>query len=293
LIPAVFDRYKPLIDNTLEGMFPEGNLSELDQAMKYSVCAGGKRLRPVLALCGYRVAGGGEISEVLEASCSLELFHTYSLIHDDLPAMDNDDLRRGKPTNHKVFGEAMAILAGDALQTMGARILAVHPAGSKFRSRRLKASRIILDALGNRGMARGQAIDISTKTDAFDEKSLLEMHRMKTGCLLEASLLAGAVWAGAPAGLLKILSAYAAPLGIAFQLADDILDEVSTAEKLGKTPGKDRRDKKKTLTTLWGLEKAGKKLEDYLSESLRALAPLGEEAQDLRDLARFVVQRES
>lgn len=293
MTPAVFDRYKPLIDSTLDGLFPEDGLTELDRAMKYSLCAGGKRLRPVLALCGYNVAGGEDAADVVKAACSLELFHTYSLIHDDLPAMDNDDLRRGVPTNHKVFGEAMAILAGDALQTMGAHILAVHPEGSRFRSRRLKASRIILESLGNRGMAQGQAIDISKKSGSFDEKALLEMHRMKTGSLLKASLLSGAVWAGASSKLLGTLSAYASPLGIAFQLSDDILDEVSTAEKLGKTPGKDRRDGKVTMTTLWGLDKARKKLEDYLSESLRALAPLGEEAQDLRDLARFIVQRES
>ena len=293
MTPAVFERYKPLIDRTLESFFPEGEVPELDRAMKYSVCAGGKRLRPVLALCGYKVAGGDDVADVVKAACSLELFHTYSLIHDDLPAMDNDDLRRGVPTNHKVFGEGMAILAGDALQTMGAYILAVHPEGSGFRSRRLKASRIVLEALGNRGMAQGQAIDISKKADSFDEASLLEMHRMKTGCLLEASLLAGAAWAGASSELMKILRGYSSPLGIAFQLSDDILDEVSSSEKLGKTAGKDRRDNKVTLATLWGLEKAGKKLENYLSESLRALAPLGEEAQDLRDIARFVVQRES
>ncbi|HNQ79281.1 MAG TPA: polyprenyl synthetase family protein [Acidobacteriota bacterium] len=293
MTPSVFKRFRPLIEKRLESFFPAEGITELDRAMKYSLCAGGKRLRPILALCGYRAAGGGEIEEVLTASCALEMFHTYSLIHDDLPAMDNDDLRRGVPTNHKVFGEGLAILAGDALQTMGAHILALHPEGSRFRSRRLKASRIVLEALGNRGMAQGQAIDISAKADSFGEASLLEMHRMKTGCLLEASLLAGAAWAGAASEMMKILRDYSTPLGIAFQLSDDILDEVSSSEKLGKTAGKDRRDNKVTLATLWGLEKAGKKLEDYLSESLRALAPLGEEAQDLRDIARFVVQRES
>jgi geranylgeranyl diphosphate synthase, type II len=292
LTPAVFDKYKPLIDNALEALFDPGDGSVLGKAMRYSVCAKGKRLRPVLALCGYKVAGGDTLEDVVRASCSLELFHTYSLIHDDLPAMDNDDLRRGLPTNHKVFGEAMAILAGDALQTKGAYLLAVYPSGSRYRSRRLKASRIILSALGNMGMAQGQAIDISQKPESFNEKSLLEMHWLKTGCLLQASLLSGAVWAGASRKLLKILSDYSHPLGIAFQLADDILDEVSTAEKLGKTPGKDRRDKKATLAALWGIDMSRNKLENYLSEALRALAPLGEEAQDLRDLARFVVQRE-
>jgi geranylgeranyl diphosphate synthase, type II len=293
LTPAVFDKYKPLIDSTLEALFETAGGSILDKSMNYSVCAKGKRLRPVLALCGYEAAKGDNIDEVVPAACALELFHTYSLIHDDLPAMDNDDLRRGVPTNHKVFGEAMAILAGDALQTLGSYLLVVHPAGSRYRSRRLKASRIILSALGNRGMAQGQAIDISNKPESFDEKALLEMHWLKTGCLLQASLLSGAVWAGASRKLLKTLSDYSKPLGIAFQLADDILDEVSTAEKLGKTPGKDRRDKKITLATLWGIEKSRKKLENYLSDALRALTPLGEEAQDLRDLARFVVQRES
>ena len=151
----------------------------------------------------------------------------------------------------------------------------------------------ILRAVGIEGMAQGQAIDISQKSESFDENSLLEMHRLKTGCLLEASLLSGAIWAGAPKRLLKILSDYARPLGIAFQLADDILDEISTPEKLGKTPGKDKRDNKVTLVTLWGMDKSKKRLENYLSESLRALAPFGGEAQDLRDIARFVVQREN
>jgi geranylgeranyl diphosphate synthase, type II len=293
LTPAVFDKCKPLIEESLKSLFENINGSTLDKAMSYSVFAGGKRLRPILAICGYKVGKGGEIGDILKPACALELFHTYSLVHDDLPSMDNDDLRRGAPTNHKVFGEAMAILAGDALQTMGAYIISTCPSGSRYRSRRLKASKVILSALGNRGMALGQAIDISEKQDFFDEKSLLEMHWLKTGCLIEASLLSGAIWAGAPNKTLRILSDYSRPLGIAFQLSDDLLDEISTTEKLGKTPGKDRRDKKTTLATIWGMDKARKKLEEYLSEALRALAPLGEEAQDLRDIARFVVQRES
>lgn len=292
MTPSVFEAYKPLIDKTLENLFDPETDSVLEKAMSYSALAKGKRLRPILALCGYRIAGGDTIEDVLIPASALELLHSYSLIHDDLPAMDNDDLRRGIPTNHKVFGDAVAILAGDALQTMGAYLLSVHPKGGRYRSRRLKALDSVLGAIGHQGMAKGQTIDISTKPGLFDESALLEMHRLKTGCLLEASVLSGAIWAGASRKILKILSSYASPLGIAFQLADDILDETSTPEKLGKTPGKDKRDRKTTLVSLWGMNKSKKELENYLSGSLRALAPLGDEAQDLRDIARFIVQRD-
>jgi len=291
-LPKVFKQFLPIIEKTLEQIFSEKDKNILEKSMAYSALSKGKRIRPVLAMSAYKLFGKEDFETISKCSVALELIHAYSLIHDDLPAMDNDDLRRGVPTNHKVFGDAIAILAGDALQTLGLEMLAAYPEGSAFRSRRLKAIKVVLSAIGREGMALGQAIDITEKKDDFDEKSLLNMHLLKTGRLIEASLLCGAIWAGAKRGERKLISDFAKSLGILFQLSDDILDETSSLEKLGKTPGKDKRDQKTTLVSLWGMEKSVQMVEHYLSECLIVLSPFGDRAQDLREIARFVAKRD-
>lgn len=289
---SAFKKYLPIIEDSLLKIFKDKEKNCLEKSMAYSALAKGKRIRPVLALTTYQLCGGDNFEEIAMCASGIELIHSYSLVHDDLPAMDNDDFRRGIPTNHKVFGDAIAILAGDALQTLGIELFVLYPRGSRYRSQKLKALKVILNAIGRNGMALGQAIDIEKKDSDFDEKSLLEMHYLKTGKLIEASILCGAIWASADSKTINILKNFAKPLGIAFQLSDDILDEVSTIEKLGKTPGKDKRDSKTTLISLWGLNKAKSELENYLSLALRSLAPFGDRAKDLREIARFVSRRE-
>jgi geranylgeranyl diphosphate synthase type II len=295
MIPSVLERFHAAIEETLDRLLPSPDVepAELHAAMRHSVLAGGKRIRPVLALAAYEACGGRETGAVLPAACALELLHTYSLIHDDLPAMDDDTLRRGRPTCHVVFGEATAILAGDALQTMGAYLLAAEPRGTRWAARRNRVSREVLDALGTAGMAGGQALDLRlTGTGEAADGPLLErIHRMKTGRFLEACLLAGAHWAGAPAARRKALKRYGEALGLAFQVVDDILDATGTDASLGKTAGKDAVQKKATFVALWGLEGARRTARDLLSGALRALDGFGPECQDLRELARYVVGR--
>ena len=295
MTPNALVRWTPLVERALDAYLPgpDREPARLHEAMRYSVLAGGKRLRPVLALSAYTACGGRDPERVLPAAIALELFHTYSLIHDDLPAMDNDDLRRGKPTNHVVFGEAMAILAGDALQTLGACLLSTHPAGAKWAARRNRASRTVLDALGSEGMVGGQVLDLHLTGSGHqaDGRTLLQVHRLKTGRFLEACLQAGAIWAGAKLAARRALDEYGQALGLAFQIVDDILDVTSSAEALGKTPGKDAAQGKATFPAVWGLEASRREARRLLSESLRAIAALGPSSQDLRELAHFVVNR--
>jgi geranylgeranyl pyrophosphate synthase len=293
--PSALARWAPAVEKTLEGLLPQPDRepARLHQAMRYSVLAGGKRLRPVLALAAYTACGGKEAEQVLPAAAALELFHTYSLIHDDLPAMDDDALRRGRPTNHVVFGEATAILAGDALQTLGAYLLSTHPAGARWAARRNRACRLVLEALGSEGMVGGQVLDLELTGSgaAADCGLLLKIHRLKTGRFLEACLAVGAVWAGAKPATRKALDQYGRALGLAFQIVDDILDVTASAEELGKTPGKDAAQAKATFPAVWGLETSRREARRLLSEALRAVADLGSASQELRELAHFVVNR--
>ena len=244
-------------------------------------------------MAAYTACGGKDPEQVLPAASALELFHTYSLIHDDLPAMDDDDLRRGKPANHVVFGEAMAILAGDALQTLGAFLISTYPLGSKWAARRNRASREILDALGSGGMVGGQVLDLefTGSGNQADGGALLKIHRLKTGRFLEASLQVGAIWAGAKASARRALGEYGRAIGLAFQIVDDILDVTASAQDLGKTPGKDLAQDKATFPAVWGLEASRREARRLLSEALRAVAELGPPSQELRELAHFVVNR--
>ncbi len=292
---SAFAKWVPEVERSLDAVLPPVTQepARLHEAMRYSVMAGGKRVRPVMAMAAYEACGGSQARLVLPAAAALELLHTYSLIHDDLPAMDNDDLRRGKPTSHVVFGEALAILAGDSLLTLGAELLVTHPKGVASLARRAKAARLVFRAIGTQGMAGGQVLDLEAEgAREITAESLARIHRLKTGAFLEACLAAGGIWAGARAQSLGALRRYGAAVGLAFQVVDDILDATQSAEVIGKTPGKDAKAGKATFVKVWGLDGARRHADRLLSEALRALSPLGDSSRDLRELAHFVVDRD-
>ncbi len=263
---------REVVDGALAAWMPadDPRAPRLAEAMRYSVLAGGKRLRPALALAACHAAGG-RTEDVLPFACALELVHTYSLIHDDLPAMDDDDLRRGRPTSHTVFGEAMAILAGDALHTLAFDLVLAHtPDATAGRDLAL----ILARASGHEGMVGGQVDDLAAEGADVDIDRLEAIHRRKTGALLEASVRGGARAAGASGELLDGFGRYGKALGFAFQIADDVLDATSTAEVLGKTPGKDAQDGKLTYVALEGVDAARARCEHEVAAALDALAGL-------------------
>ncbi len=305
LLQECLDEYRPAVEEYLRRIeFVEPGVArfapELEKAMRYSLEAGGKRLRPVLALLGYRLLAD-DWRRALPVAAAYELVHTYSLIHDDLPAMDNDDLRRGRPTNHRVFGEAMAILAGDALLTEAFRLLAEEVKAEAGIRLRLLAG--LSRAAGARGMVGGQAIDILASesagkspagVDAVDRREeLLEvLHRCKTGALIAGALIAGCELGGGSAELCRRLEAFGSSIGMAFQVADDILDEVGDEVVLGKDIGSDREQGKLTYVSLYGLEAARRRLGELHRRALELLQPLGERAAVLAALADYVVTRD-
>jgi len=273
---------------------PEG----LVEAIRYSLMGGGKRLRPALVIEAARAvekvrAGpssqpvNGALSQgVYAAACAVELIHTFSLVHDDLPAMDDDDLRRGRPTNHKVFGEAMAILAGDAMVTMAFELLAGLPGDL---AGRLAAE--LARASGPMGMIGGQVMDMEGEKRRLTLEQLKALHARKTGALLTASCRMGAIAAGASDGILAAMTAYGQCLGLAFQIVDDLLDATGSAEELGKATNKDAARGKNTYPLLMGIEKSRREAQDQLASALRAIEPLGIAGGRLRSLAEFVVVR--
>ncbi len=261
--------------------------ARLAEAMRYSTQAGGKRLRPALALAACR-AVGGDAEAALPFACALEMIHTYSLIHDDLPAMDDDDLRRGRPTNHKVFGEALAILAGDALHTLAFGVILREVADAKT-ARRLAAE--LEHAAGYAGMVGGQVDDLEGGGQPPNEDQLLRIHERKTAALLRAATRGGAIAGGATDAQVESLGRFGHHLGLAFQIVDDVLDETGTAEALGKTPGKDREGGKMTVVALEGVD-AAKQRADRERELAEAAVRELPDAQLLIDLARFVTRRD-
>lgn len=281
------------VEAALERFLPrEGSEgTRLHEAMRYSTLEGGKRLRPALSLLACEAAGGDRL-RALAAGCAVELIHVYSLVHDDLPAMDDDDLRRGRPTNHKVYGEAAAILVGDALQSLAFELIAREYEADPA----LALDLIKLLGAGASAMVYGQAMDMAAPEHFPKQEAALEaLHRHKTGALLRASVLLGARVAGLRAGdpSYEALDAYARALGLAFQVADDILDCTADSATLGKTAGKDEEQGKLTYVALLGLDGARAKAQALEAEAGRALEPFGEAGQTLRELARYVVQRES
>ena len=284
---------KRRVDQTLESLLPAptGPATTVLEAMRYAVTAGGKRLRPILAMAACEACDGA-IEDVIEPAAAVELIHTYSLIHDDLPAMDDDDLRRGRPTVHRAFGEAEAILAGDALQALAFEILATRPLGADRSSRRNEAVRILADGAGVAGMVGGQMADLEAERSPVDADGLEWIHRRKTGALLAASAELGAIHAGATDADRSALAEYGRTLGLAFQIADDILDCTATAQDLGKTPGKDLEAGKATYPALYGLDASRERAERLVDSALNVLRPNGLLSEPLAALARFAVDRD-
>ena len=279
-----------LVDGELEQILPQGGEypSSIHQAMRHSVFAGGKRLRPILCLEGGRLFHGDEKS-LLRLGCALEMIHTYSLIHDDLPALDNDDLRRGKPTCHRVFGEATAILAGDALLTLAFEVMSEAAGSSEHRMRVIHELAHAIGTIG--GMVGGQVVDLETAGHAASASTLEYIHSAKTGAFLRAAVRIGAMDAGASAADLDHLGAYGEKVGLAFQIADDLLDVTSTREQLGKSVGKDDQQRKATYPAIHGIEESRRIAERLVQEAAEALEPYGERARRLREIAHFLIER--
>ncbi|MGB7621730.1 MAG: polyprenyl synthetase family protein [Terriglobia bacterium] len=292
-VPGFLIERSRQIDEALDRLLPAADQmpASIHQAMRYSIFAGGKRLRPALCLEAGRLSAAEE-PELLPVACALEMLHTYSLVHDDLPALDNDDLRRGQPTVHKKFSEAIAILAGDALLTRAFQVLSGVDGTHPYSERRLTAMREIACAIGTvNGMIGGQVADLEAEGEKVSAELLHYIHSSKTGALIRASLRAGAVMGNASETRIRALTAYGTRIGLAFQIVDDILDRVSSAEVLGKTPGKDRSKRKATYPAMFGLEESRRRARELMDEALRALREFGPEADHLRELGRFFVER--
>ncbi|MFY9552597.1 MAG: polyprenyl synthetase family protein [Thermoanaerobaculia bacterium] len=283
------------VDAALDRLLPSDDAwpSNLHRAIRHSVFAGGKRLRPILCLAAAEVLGA-PASDVLEPACGLEMIHTYSLIHDDLPALDNDDLRRGVPTCHVVFGEATAILAGDALLTHGLGVFAAYPKGERFAAAKVRVLETVVDAIGTRGMIGGQMGDLEAEEELAPTAELLtRIHENKTGKLMRASLLAGAILAGADEATLSLVDLYGRRIGLAFQIKDDLLDVESDAATLGKASNKDAAAGKATFPVVWGVERSRQLLAENVEEAVAAASALPGAGGVLPELARFVGARKS
>lgn len=291
MLKETLEQGQQLTDSALDRLIPLETVQpvSIHKAMRHSVFAGGKRLRPVLCLEAGRVIAGSLPSGIEELGAALEMLHTYSLIHDDLPALDNDDLRRGRPTCHKAFGEAIAILAGDALQTQAYEVLARLrcPAES-----RMKIIAEIARATGTvDGMIGGQVVDIESEHTKPTAEMLEYIHRSKTAALITSSLVSGGLYAGASEGEVARLRAFGLGIGLAFQIVDDVLDVTQTSEQLGKTAGKDTTSEKATYPALFGIEESVKKADALVNDAFTELKSFGDRASRLKELARFLVER--
>ncbi|MCY1336230.1 Farnesyl diphosphate synthase [compost metagenome] len=295
MIASYQARCQERVDAALAELFipPLAPLERLYQAMRYSVVNGGKRVRPLLVYAACE-ALGGDAARADGAACAVELIHAYSLVHDDLPAMDDDDLRRGQPTTHIAFDEATAILAGDGLQALAFEVLADPMRNPHDAETRLAMIASLGHAAGPAGMVGGQAIDLGSVGLKLDQAALEAMHRHKTGALIEASVRLGALASGqADPASLAALRIYARAIGLAFQVQDDILDVESDTATLGKTQGKDQAHDKPTYPALLGLDNAKAYALELRDQALRATANLGDAAEPLRTLARYIVERRS
>jgi geranylgeranyl diphosphate synthase type II len=293
-LAAIMAERRALVDASLDRWLPPPTEPPpvIHEAMRYSVFAGGKRLRPMLALFGCEAAGGTP-EDALPGAVALELIHTYSLVHDDLPAMDDDDYRRGRPTCHKVYGEAIGILVGDALLTHAFQVLAEQTAAGVPALRRLRMIAEIAAAAGSVGMVGGQTMDIQAEGKALDPAALLALHSKKTGALLRASVRVGGLAGGADDTALAHLTRYGERLGLAFQIVDDILDIEGDSAEMGKTAGSDLRKHKATYPAVFGLEASRRDAARLLGEAREAVRPFGEKGAVLVALADFVGQRRS
>jgi geranylgeranyl diphosphate synthase type II len=286
---------KQWIETALEQVFPVpvGLERKVLEAARYSLFAGGKRLRPILCLAAAEIVGGSSQS-VMPVACAFEMIHTYSLIHDDLPAMDNDDFRRGKPTNHKVFGEAVAILAGDALLTEAFGVaVGAFESGHLAPEKVLKVIGLMVKAAGYRGMIGGQVIDLECETREVDIATVEYMHIHKTGAMISASLEAGAILGGGDGDRVSALTSYGQHLGLAFQITDDLLDVEGEAKLMGKQPGSDMAKNKKTYPALLGIAQSKDAAREHVEQALNALVIFDERAEPLRAIARYLLVRQA
>ncbi|MBQ8698814.1 MAG: polyprenyl synthetase family protein [Schwartzia sp.] len=291
MLKAEWEKRRTLVENGLIREMQEGEAfdARLAESMKYSLLAGGKRLRPILLMAAADAVGGrGE--DYLPSACALEMIHTYSLIHDDLPAMDDDDYRRGRLTNHKVYGAGIATLAGDGLLTLAFEVLARQPGVPADTA--LRVVREVSEAAGANGMVGGQALDLESEGKHIDRDTLCRMHMAKTGALFRAAIRSGAILAGADEAQLSALTEYAEAFGLAFQITDDILDVTGDEAAIGKPVGSDERNHKSTYVTLTSLDEAKLLAREAADRAHHALVPLGEKAAFLSELAEYLVTRD-
>lgn len=291
MLKETLEQGRVLTDVALERLLPPvtQHPASIHRAMRHSVFAGGKRLRPILCVEAGRMLAGSLPVGIEELGAALEMLHTYSLIHDDLPALDNDDLRRGRPTCHKVFGEAIAILAGDALQTQAYEVLAGLQCPAQARVRIIEE---IARGTGTiEGMIGGQVVDLEAEHTKPDLKMLEYIHRSKTAALITASVVSGGLYAGADDAAVEKLRSFGQSIGLAFQIVDDVLDVTQTSEQLGKTAGKDTAAEKATYPALFGVDESLKKADALVGTACAALDNFGPRAEILKSLAHFLVER--
>lgn len=289
-LDAYLKERRQMVDLALDRFLPGEDTTppSVHRAMRYSVLAGGKRLRPILVIAGAEVVGATP-SSVMPTACAMEMIHTYSLIHDDLPALDNDDLRRGRPTCHKAFGEATAILAGDGLQTYAYEVLARLGCAAE---RRVRIIEEVAHATGTvDGMIGGQVMDLEAEHKRADAATLEYIHRSKTAALITACVVTGGMYAGGNDEQVGKLRAYGQAIGLAFQIVDDVLDVTQSSEQLGKTAGKDTATEKATYPALFGVSESLKKADALVTAACASLDGFGEKAATLKALAQFLVER--
>ena len=291
-IQTYLEQKRQDVDRFLDSVIPAENCppATLHTSMRYSLFAGGKRVRPTLAIAAYEAVGVSSPA-ILPCAAALELVHTYSLIHDDLPAMDNDDYRRGKLTNHKVFGEAMAILAGDALLTMAFDLISRNSLDGVDAVAQIRVVQELACGAGDAGMVAGQVADIEAEGKDIDFATLEGVHRWKTGKLIRAAVRIGGILAGASPAALKDLTAYAEEIGLAFQIADDVLNVVGSREELGKDAHTDASRGKKTYPAFFGVQGARKLADERVVSAIQHLQNFDSKADPLRDLARYITAR--
>jgi geranylgeranyl diphosphate synthase type II len=280
-----------LVDQALRSYLPRKSVrpGTIHEAMRYSIFAGGKRLRPILTLTAAE-ACGGVLEDALAPACAVEIIHTYSLVHDDLPCMDDDDLRRGRPTSHKVYGEGMAVLTGDALLTEAFAILAETPDTKRFQTRNYL--RELASTAGSKHLIGGQVLDLEGEGRKLTKRELIRIHESKTAALLTCSLRLGGMTANATPRQLEALTSFGYHLGLAFQVIDDILDVTQSTEQLGKTAGKDEAAEKATYPALMGLEKSRKEAQRLTQKALAAIRVFGRKGARLEQVARYLLERE-
>ncbi|MGN0467290.1 MAG: polyprenyl synthetase family protein [Acutalibacteraceae bacterium] len=286
------DEYAEIINNALKALIPEScyNESVVSDAMKYSIENGGKRIRPLLTLEFCRVCGG-DINDALDFACAVEMIHTYSLIHDDLPCMDNDDMRRGKPSCHIKFGEDYALLAGDALLTQAFAVIAKSEAAKKNPGCAVKAIGVLSDLAGVNGMIGGQVVDLKSEGKNVPIETLEVMDSLKTGALIKASCLLGVIAANGKVEFEKAAEDYAENIGQAFQIVDDILDVTADEAQLGKPVGSDKQQNKSTYVSLLGLEQSQRRADELTAKAISSLEIFGSEGEFLKELALKLAKR--